>query len=379
MIKVLNVTHSLDPRTGGVTERTVQMSLFLVKNGIECSILTTDHGLTQERIKALVGINVIALPCLFKRFYVPTFSHKHLEDIIKSVDIIHLTNHWTFLNALIYQKARKLKKPYVICPAGALPIYGRSKIIKRLYNFIIGKNIIRHAAACIAIAPNEADHFKKYGVGVDKICFIPNGINRDDFMIRCKNDFRKKYNLGDHPFILFVGRLNPIKGPDLLLRAFCEVKEKFVDLHLVFVGPDRGMLLELQNMAAQFSMQNRIHFVGYLAGEDKAAAYRDTELLVISSRQEAMSIVVLEAGIFGKPVLITDQCGFNDVSVVNGGIVVPASVEGIKIGLVEILNDAVKLQLMGQNLKQYVEDNFIWEITVNKYTQLYQKILGDRG
>jgi glycosyltransferase involved in cell wall biosynthesis len=118
-----------------------------------------------------------------------------------------------------------------------------------------------------------------------------------------------------------------------------------------------------------------VHFVGYVDGEEKLAAYRSAQLLVIPSRQEAMSIVVLEAGISGTPVLITDQCGFNDVAIVNGGIVVSASVESIQKGLIEILKDAEKLRSMGRNLKKYVEDKFTWKKAVERYLQLYCKIL----
>ncbi len=378
-MKILNVNMSLDPVTGGGTvERTLQLSHEMARMGIKTVILTADIGLTQRQKKNNENFEVVALPCLCRRFYFPKFSLRAIKKIIAETDIVHLMGHWTFINALVYHLARKVKKPYVVCPAGALPIYGRSQVVKKFYNFIIGKEIIRNANACIAIAVNEETHFKSYGVGIDKISFIPNGIDCNEFNVRGGNGFRKKHNLGDHPFILFVGRLNSIKGPDLLLRSFCKAQEGLKGYHLVFAGPDGGMLAELKNMTAQFSSQDRVHFVGYITGEDKAAAYKEAELLVIPSRQEAMSIVVLEAGICGKPVLITDQCGFNDIAVVNGGIVVPALVESIKQGLLEILGDQERGRSMGSNLKKYVEDNFTWKIAVEKYLRLYRMIL-ERG
>ena len=378
-MNVLNVNMSLDPVFGGGTvERTIQMSRELSRNGVKTVILTTDIGLSEEYTKNVNDIEIIALPCLVKRFYFPRFSYKFIKDLVTDSDVVHLMGHWTFINALAYYAARQLKKPYVVCPAGALPIYGRSQILKKLYNFIIGKEIIRNAEACIAISVIEKAHFKAYGIGADKISFIPNGINCDDFKAGDENAFRNKYNVGGHPFVLFMGRLNHIKGPDLLLRAFCGAREGLEGYHLVFAGPDGGMRAELQNMATQFSLRDRVHFVGYLGGEDKAAAYQEAELLVIPSRQEAMSIVVLEAGISGKPALITDQCGFNDIAVVNGGVIVPASVEGIQKGLNEILKDAEKWRSMGRNLKKYVEDNFTWKIAAEKYIRLYRIIL-ERG
>jgi len=378
-MNVLNVNMSLDPVSGGGTvERTVQMSREISRNGVKTVILTTNIGLSEKYIKNADGMEIITLPCLVKRFYFPVFSYKFIKKLVTESDVIHLMGHWTFLNALVYYAARQVKKPYVVCPAGALPIYGRSQILKKLYNFIIGKKIIRNAKACIAIAKNEEAHFKAYGIGTDKISFISNGINCEDFKPKDGNAFRNKYDIESHPFILFMGRLNHIKGPDLLLRAFYQARKELGGYHLVFAGPDCGMLAELQNMAAQLSLWDKVHFVGYLEGNDKAAAYQEAKLLVIPSRQEAMSLVVLEAGISARPVLITDQCGFNDITTVNGGMVVTASVEGIQKGLIEILKDDKKMQYMGQNLKRYVEDSFTWKIAGEKYIRLFQNILATR-
>src|SRR4030042_3317556 len=157
-MKVLNVNMSLDPVTGGGTaERTFQMSRFLAKVGIECIVLTTDLGLTPRRIMDMDGVKVIALPCLVKRFYVPKFSYRVIKRIVEDVDVVHLMGHWTFINALVYFIGKRLNKPYVVCPAGTLPIYGRSKIIKMLYNLVIGKKIIRKDTGALAINKAEVE------------------------------------------------------------------------------------------------------------------------------------------------------------------------------------------------------------------------------
>ena len=169
-----------------------------------------------------------------------------------------------------------------------------------------------------------------------------------------------------------------MKGPGLLMQAFANIKDSLKDYHLVFAGPDGGLLSKLKKMAQQFSLQDRVHFVGHLDHADKTAAYQSTDLLVIPSLREAMSLVVLEAGVVGKPVLITDQCGFNDVTDVNGGLVVPATVEGIQVGLIKILKDKEQLQLMGKNFKVYVKNNFTWKVAMDKYEQLHRKILNSR-
>jgi glycosyltransferase involved in cell wall biosynthesis len=118
-----------------------------------------------------------------------------------------------------------------------------------------------------------------------------------------------------------------------------------------------------------------VHFVGYVGGEEKSAAYRSAQLLVIPSRQEAMSIVVLEAGITGTPVLITDQCGFNDVSAVEGGMVVAASIEGLQDGLLAMTGNPDKLKIMGQNLLKFTREHFLWDHMVKRYLELFSQIV----
>lgn len=338
-------------------------------------ILTTDSGLMSGHLKNLQNLNVILLPTMIVRFFFPKFSYAKIKKIISDIDIIHLMNHWTLINALVYYIATRLHKPYVVCPAGALTIQGRSKIIKWLYNLIVGKNIIRHAKNCIAISPNEIEQFHAYGVSREKISHIPNGINPDDFRETDDVGFRKKFGLKEGPIILFMGRLNAIKGPDLLLHAFFLAKEKLHNFQLVFAGPDGGMLTELKRIVADQNMDKHVHFIGYVDGTDKSHAYHAADLLVIPSRKEAMSIVVLEAGITGTPVLLTDQCGFEDVAGVGGGMVVSATTDGLVKGLVEMLRDTGSLVTMGAKLKEHVTANFTWDIIIERYRVLYDEIL----
>jgi glycosyltransferase involved in cell wall biosynthesis len=374
-VKVLNVIMSLDRVTGGGSvERTVQMSRSLVRAGVECTILTTDLGVTPERIKELEGVTIVALACLSQRFYVPKFKYKDIEDLVKNADVIHLMTHWTFLNALVYFIAQRHKKPYVVCPAGVLLIYGRSRAIKTLYNWLIGRRLIRNAARHIAITADEIPQFRTYGVRKDSITIIPNGIDPEDFKDNKVDDFRAKYGLGGVPFILFMGRLNAAKGPDLLLRAFCNAREDLAPYHLVFAGPDQDMSTELRAIVAQYNVGDRVHFLGYVGGPDKSRAYYAADLLVIPSRREAMSIVVLEAGITGTPVLMTDQCGFNAMAEAGGGMIVPASVGGLEKGLVDTLSSPVDLKMKGQKLKAYVSKHFLWDSIIDKYVQLYKDL-----
>jgi glycosyltransferase involved in cell wall biosynthesis len=374
-MRILNVNVLLDPVTGGGTaERTFQMSRALAHAGVDCTILTTDIGLTAERIRQLGAVWVMALPCISKRFFVVKFSWSQLKALVDSVDVIHLMGHWSMLNVLVTLLARQTGTPYVVCPAGELPLFGRSRWIKQVFNMLIGYRIVRKAAGHIAVTPDEIPAYARYGVSASQVTVIPNGINEADFMVEGVNQFADRFGLGTSPFILFMGRLNLIKGPDLLLEAFCTIAHKHSELHLVFAGPDGGLLGLLQMTARERGLADHVHFIGYIAGREKAEAYRAADLLVIPSRQEAMSIVVLEAGVVGTPVLLTDQCGFDEVATVGGGQVVAATAIDLAAGLDGLLADRSALKVMGTRLQAHVRRNFTWDVIVSRFQDLYRRV-----
>ncbi|MEI6300026.1 MAG: glycosyltransferase [Betaproteobacteria bacterium] len=379
-MNVLNVCSNFDSITGGgEAERTFQMSLFLLGAGVKSRVLTVDTGLSEQRKNSLGKAVVIALPCLLRRFYLPRVSLAYIQRLVDDADVIHLMGHWTVLNALVYRAIRRAHKPYVVCPAGALSIFGRSRMLKNLYNRVIGKKIIRNASMCIAVTANEQNYFIASGVAAEKVLVIPNGIAEADFKSSNVDSFRKTHNLGAGPFILFVGRLNRIKGPDLLLQAFCNLKNSIREFELVFAGPDGGMLRELRAMARGSGVASRVHFVGYLGGTEKSDAYHAAQLLVIPSRHEAMSIVALEAGICGTPVMLTDQCGFDQLSEVGGGWVVPATIEGLERGLADVLSRRELMAPAALKIKKYVTECFSWEVIVQMYQSLYASLISESG
>ena len=372
-MKILNVNHTIDAVTGGGTaERTLQMSRHLIEGGIYCSILTMNQGTAQG---TLDGGKIIVIPSVSRRFHIPKFPFHGIRAAVHEADIIHLMGHWTVINALVYLVARNQDKPYVFCPAGALPIFGRSRWLKRIYNVVIGKQIVRNAAKCIAITEAEKSHFREYGIEEKAIVVIPNAVSEPEF---CSNDdagFRKRFGLSDRPFILFLGRLNLIKGPDLLLHAFCQLKETFPGIDLVFAGPDDGMLAELNAIVNIDKAEERVRFLGHVGGADKYQAYRGATLLAIPSRQEAMSLVVLEAGIIGTPSIFTDQCGLEELAATGCGWMVPASIEGLKQGLTDALTNPAQILVMKAKIRDAVITKFSWHAIIRKYRQMYEELI----
>jgi glycosyltransferase involved in cell wall biosynthesis len=88
-----------------------------------------------------------------------------------------------------------------------------------------------------------------------------------------------------------------------------------------------------------------------------------------------MSIVVLESGVSSTPVLLTNQCGFNQIADEGAGWVVPATIEGISAGLDKVLSDAVQIDVAAAKIHKYVTREYSWEMVVQRYWSLYFNLL----
>ncbi|MDO8788906.1 MAG: glycosyltransferase [Sulfuritalea sp.] len=372
-MRILYVNATLDPVWGGgASERTRRLSAALARMGHRVTVLTIDLGLSASRTSEIEGVDVVSLRCLNQRFAFPELPITQLRQLIDRQDFVHLTAHWTILNALIYVLARIANKPYAVNPAGSLPRFGRSPILKGIYNFLLGRAIIRNADVHIAIAPTEIPQFGEYGVPAERVSVIPNGIDAASFDPVDPLPFRTRHCLGDLPLILFMGRLNPIKGPDLLLDAFVQIASRFPSYQLVFAGPNEGMETTLREFAQNHGVEDRVRFIGYVGEDEKTAAYRSATLLAIPSRKEAMSIVVLEGGAAGIPVLLTDQCGFDDVERIGGGRVVKAEAAAIADGLAAMLSEAQELPESGRKLRELVRRDFTWDTAAKQLSAIIE-------
>lgn len=359
-MKILFVNASLEAvRGGGTAERTFCLARQFAQLGDEVGVLTTDIGGGQHRLDGIAGITPVVLHSLLDRFYLPTPAPGRIHRAVADAEVVHIMNHWTAINALAYREIRRIRRPYVFSPAGALPSFGRSKRIKIAYNALVGHAIVRNAARGIAITETETSQFADYGVPRDKVEVIPNGVELDAYAPQ-PGDHCPIPALGDKPFVFFIGRLNGIKGPDLLLEAFLAASDAHPDLQLVLAGPDEGLAASLRTTAASHPCGSRVHLTGPVVDGNKRWLLRNARLVAIPSRQEAMSIVVLEAGACARPVLLTDQCGFPQLSECGGGLIVPATAAALEQGLRQLLMPDMRLADMGARLRKLVEQHYTW-------------------
>jgi len=376
-MKILNVLSSMDPVAGGgIMERVHQLSRYLIKKGHHCAILTTTHRWDQSFIDKIEGLEAASIPCISERYMIPRGAEEWLDANIHRFDILHLAGNWSPINVIAYKTARKHNIPYVFSAMGWLKIDGRSRLVKHIFRFLWTRPILRDANAVIAISPREIKDYERFGVPRENINFIPNGITTEMLGFKDDNAFRKRYRLDGRNIILFIGRLSPIKGADLLIEAFSSIVRNFSDYQLLIFGNDHGgFQAKLEKMIRDLNLHHCVKIFPPIFGVEKSQAYHAARLFAIPSRFDTMTIVALEAAACGSPLLITDKCDFAAIGERGGGLVVQCDTHDIATGLHRLLSDSPGLKQMGNVAERFVLENYSWDKISDDFIRLFQNIL----
>jgi len=143
----------------------------------------------------------------------------------------------------------------------------------------------------------------------EKLEMIPDGIPDRYFVEKPSINFREKYKLMDKEIILFVNRIHPLKGPQLLIRAMPIILKEDPNTIAVLIGPDpKGYGIELEKLADKLGIFDKVLLRGFVSEEEKIAAYDAADVVVIPSIgefTEGFSIVLSEAWARGKTVVVT--------------------------------------------------------------------------
>jgi len=373
-MRILLVCDAIDTTLGGGTaERTFQLAKALQDLGHTAMLLSTTVGLTSERRAELAEFECLLLNNPGRRFYLPLASPARIGAWVARADAVQITGHWSWLSGLVGWLARRQGIPYFYCPAGSLPVAGRSRLLKKLYNAIIGYRLVRDAERCMVVTDAERLDYLAYGIPCDAPLLIPNGVQEQDLQAD-RSPPRWAPGSAESPLIAFLGRLAPIKGPDLLLGAFAQVRQEYPAARLVMAGSDFGERATLEAMAQQAGIASNVEFPGHLQPDSKYSLLRAADFLVVPSRKEAMSIVALEAGLVGTPVLLTEECGFDEVEQIDGGRVVPVEASAIAEGMRQMLSQRELLPIQGQRLRQLVLQHYTWREVAQRCLRAYSGI-----
>ena len=171
------------------------------------------------------------------------------------------------------------------------------------------KDLAQNCDLLVSATPREKeDLVRYYNASPQQIAVIPCGVNLDLFKPLDKERVRAMLGLDHQKILLFVGRLDPLKGLEQLLKAFGEIAEKQM-INLIIVGGDeysRVSTQKLNDMAAELGVQRRVNFAGSVEQEELALYYSAADICIIPSYYESFGMVALESLACGTPVIATD-------------------------------------------------------------------------
>jgi glycosyltransferase involved in cell wall biosynthesis len=282
--------------------------------------------------------------------------------------ILHIHGLWTAPPTLASYTAKQLRIPSVFTSHGMLAPWlwnnqGSVQWLKKtLFWQLLGKKCVANCSILHAVTPLERDELASLVSGC-QIEVIPNAIE-------IRND-RSPYSNIQKNF-LFLGRLEPKKGIDILIKAFASARLP-CEFHLLIAGPswsDRYLSL-LYRLVSSFGLTDRIRFIGPVFGLAKQNLLDSSWLLVCPSHAEVVGLVNLEAAAHYLPSITTHQTGLWDWEA-GGGYLVQPDITSLTQALESAASwsDSERAH-RGIASHSLVEQRYSWKVVLPLWKELY--------
>lgn len=314
-MRILHLVSSINPSSGGPTEA-IRMLVEHAPMGFSAEVVTLDDPAAPF---------LKEMPCPVHAFGNPRgrwFSVGLLRWLAANRHrfdgaVVHGLWQFTGIAAALALAGRLPYVPYVVFVHGMLdPYFKREFPLKHIKKWIfwIGAEywVLRLAARVLFTTAAERDlaaqsfRLHRWTALVAPLGTVPLSLDPDTAALR-EAFFSRVPDVRNRRFLLFLGRLDPKKGCDLLLTAFAAIAPLHPSLHLVVAGPDpRNWAAALQDIAAEAGCAGRVHWPGMLRGDAKFGAFAACEAFILPSHQENFGIAAVEALASGKPVLLAD-------------------------------------------------------------------------
>ncbi|MDB5539298.1 MAG: hypothetical protein JWQ89_1025 [Devosia sp.] len=254
-------------------------------------------------------------------------------------DAIIVNGLWNFTTLGFVLAGRGRGTPYVVFTHGMLDpwfkaTYPLKNMLKQLFWLFADGVVVNRASAVLFTSEEERrlarGAFRPYRAR-ERVVAYGSGDAPDGAPAQLAAFRSVVPGLGERRYLLFLSRIHPKKGADLLIGAFARVAADEPGLDLVIAGPDQvGLRDTLHRQADRLGLSGRVHWPGMLQGDAKWGAFRGAEAFVLPSHQENFGIAVAEAMAAGTPVLISNKVNiWREVEAAGAGLVEEDSVEGI--------------------------------------------------
>lgn len=366
-MKILRVIRSVDPAGGGPIEGIRQITPHLEALGATTTLASLDSVAAPwlERLPATaIGLGPVSGGYGYRRGLPQRLRALALEH-----DVVIIHGLWQYHALATWRALRGSGIPYFVYPHGMLdPWFKYTYPLKHLKKWTYWPwadyRVLRDARAVLFTSEQERllarQSFWLYqaqelvvGYGTS----APPGDAEWQHQL-----FMERFpQLAGKRLLLFLSRIHPKKGPDLLIEAFAAMAASDARLHLMIAGPDQlGWQVALQQRAAALGIADRLSWPGMLSGDLKWGAFRSAELFCLPSHQENFGIVVAEALACGLPVAIAKSVNIaSEVSAAGAGLVHSDTVAGTKLALMQWLAlESADRALMGKRAAALFRERF---------------------
>ncbi|MFQ5466150.1 MAG: glycosyltransferase [Thermodesulfobacteriota bacterium] len=389
-LKILHVAPYYYPAWsyGGIPRVVYELTTELARRGHDVTVCTTDvldsssrYGV-KGREATVDGVKVHYFRNLSNRLayryqlFMPTGLRRFVAANISRFDVVHLNGHRNLLNNVVRRHALRAARPYLLSAHGTVARFERRILAKVVFDKVLGDRVLRDAAGFVAVSGAEVRRYEEMGVDRQRVTVIHNGLDPGSFKdLPLAGRFKKARGLEGRRIILFLGKITPAKGVDVLVRAFARLDD--ASAFLVIAGNDMGFKGRVEEISRECGVEGRVLFTGLITGEEKLAAYRDADVVAYPASNEIFGLVPFEAMMCGTPVIVADDSGCGEIIGGEGigRVVRYGDVEELKGAVSEVLSGGGDDLEMVERGKRFIVEKLSWARAAERHERLYRSLL----
>ena len=386
-LKILQLVHTLDPSVGGVAAAVLALSRGLARRGHKLDVVVLDE---PDVVAAVAdrgpadNITVHALGSGLTSYRYSRTLWPWLRQHGGDYDRVIVNGIWQYLSFAAWRRYAGSSVPYYVFPHGMLdPWFKETFPLKHLKKWLYWPwaeyRVLRDAAAVIFTAEEERFQARKsFWLYRCREKLSPLGVEAPLISSNAKSEFLSRYpQLQNSRNFLFLGRLHPKKGCDILLEAFARFRSND-SISLILAGPDQvGWESDLRRQVTRLNLTNRVVFTGMLEGSMKQGAFASAEAFVLPSHQENFGISVVEALAVSVPVLISNRVNiWREIEADRAGYVESDDLAGTTRLVQRWIDTApAEREMIRQNARRCFEQRFEINRAVDSLLQILNETL----
>jgi len=369
---------------GGVVQAVVDLCQAIAARGHRVTLVTCDASDEPVPWKDSAGNwpTVVELPS--SRLTNKLISRRGLQtfrEIVQGVDVAHLHIPWRLTNVQLSGVLQKENVPYVLTTHGMLDDWSmrQSPLKKRVYLTLARARLFRHAAAIHFTAKGEYEQAERWISIGDRGVIQCNTLDLTVYDPLPGSELALQAFPQIHPEkkkILFLSRLHPKKGVELLLGAAALLREQRSDFQLLIAGPgEEHYVAQLQQMAVRLGVSDLTCFLGMVKGTEKRSLYQSSDVFVLPTHQENFGLVLVEAMVCGTPVVTTRGTDIWPELQEAGALIAELTPAAIAAAIGEILAEDDGGIQRGAQGQAYVLQWLNRDHVLEGYEKIYRKII----